>query len=85
MNIIIVGAGEIGRHLATSLSREAHSIVVVERDAQVVSELEPHFDGRVITGSGASANVLLEAGVGECELFLAVTSDSTVCLHGKKT
>lgn len=78
MKIIIVGAGEIGRHLAISLSREAHSIVVIERDAQVTSEFEPHFDGRIISGSGASANVLLEAGVGECELLLAVTSDSTV-------
>ncbi|MGB0991085.1 MAG: Trk system potassium transporter TrkA [Akkermansiaceae bacterium] len=80
MNIIIVGAGEIGRHLAVSLSREAHSIVVVENDAQVASELEQQIDGRVITGTGASASVLLEAGVAECELFLALTSDSTVNL-----
>jgi len=80
MKIIIVGAGEIGRHLAISLSREAHSIVVVECDAQVAAELEAQIDGRVITGSGASANILLEAGVAECELFLAVTSDSTVNL-----
>jgi len=78
MKIIIVGAGEIGRHLAVSLSREAHSIVVVEYDAQVAAELEAQIDGRVITGSGASANVLLEAGVAECELFLALTSDTTV-------
>ena len=62
MNIIIVGAGEIGRHLAVSLSREAHSIVVIENDAQVAAELEQHIDGRVVTGSGASANALLEAG-----------------------
>lgn len=78
MKIIIVGAGEIGRHLAISLSRESHSIVVVECDAHVAAELEQHIDGRVITGSGASANVLLEAGVAECELFLALTSDTTV-------
>ncbi|MCP5535941.1 MAG: Trk system potassium transporter TrkA [Akkermansiaceae bacterium] len=80
MKIIIVGAGEIGRHLAISLSREAHSIVVIENDAQVAAELEQHIDGRVITGSGASASVLLDAGVVECELFLALTSDSTVNL-----
>ena len=80
MKIIIVGAGEIGRHLAISLSREAHSIVVVEYDALVAAELEAQIDGRVITGSGASANTLLEAGVSECELFLAVTSESTINL-----
>jgi len=80
MNIIIVGAGEIGRHLAVSLSREAHSIVVIEYDAQVAMELEQQIDGRVVTGNGASANSLLEAGVAECDLFLALTSDSTVNL-----
>ena len=40
MNIIIVGAGEIGRHLATELSREAHSIAVIERDQRLAAEME---------------------------------------------
>lgn len=80
MNIIIVGAGEIGRHLALSLSKESHSIVVIERDAQVSAELEQQIDGRVLTGSGSSASLLVEAGVGECDLFLALTSDTPVNL-----
>ncbi len=80
MNIIIVGAGEIGRHLALSLSLEAHSIVVLERDPQVAAELEQHIDGRVLTGSGSVASLLIEAGVGDCDLFLALTSDTSVNL-----
>ena len=78
MNIIIVGAGEIGRHLALSLSQEAHSIVVIERNAQVAAELEQQIDARVLTGGGSGASLLVEAGVGECDLFLALTSDSSV-------
>ena len=46
MNIVIVGAGEIGRHLAVSLSKEAHSIVVIENDAHIASELEQQIDAR---------------------------------------
>ena len=69
MKIIIVGAGEIGRHLAVSLAREAHSIVVIEHDVKVAEELEQQIDGRVLTGNGATANLLLEAGVAECELL----------------
>lgn len=78
MKIIIVGAGEIGRHLAMSLSKEAHSIVVIEKDTSVANELEQQIDGRVINGEGASANVLLESGVSDCELFLALTSNTNV-------
>lgn len=78
MNIIIVGAGEIGRHLAVSLSKEAHSIVVIENDPQIASELEQQIDARVLTGDGAVASLLVEAGVAECDLFLALTSVSTV-------
>ena len=78
MNIIIVGAGEIGRHLAVSLSKEAHSIVVIEQDPHIASELEQQLDARVLTGDGAVASLLVEAGVAECELFLALTSRNTV-------
>lgn len=80
MNLIIVGAGEIGRHIAISLSRTGHSIVVIERDSAVIEELEPLIDGRILTGNGASASLLLEAGVSQCELFLALTRDSTLNL-----
>ncbi|MBK1789958.1 Trk system potassium transporter TrkA [Persicirhabdus sediminis] len=80
MNIIIVGAGEIGRHLALSLSKAAHSIVVIEQNPAIAAELEQQIDGRVITGCGSRVSILLEAGVAECELFLSLTSNATVNL-----
>lgn len=80
MNIIIVGAGEIGRHLATELSREAHSIAVIERNSRLASELEKSIDAKVICGDGGSVHALAQANIGECELFLALTSDNTVNL-----
>ncbi len=88
MKIIIVGAGEVGRHLAISLSREAHSIVVIESSDQMANELAEQLDANVIHGSGTSVNTLLEAGIGECDLFLALTSDNEInvmaCSMAKK-
>jgi trk system potassium uptake protein TrkA len=78
MNIIIVGAGEVGRHMAESLSREAHSIVVIESNATLAHDLEQSLDAKVVHGDGTSITVLLEAEVGNCDLFLALTSDNTV-------
>ena len=80
MNIIIVGAGEIGRHLATSLSREAHSISVIESDPGLAAELEQTIDAKVVCSDGTSVSALFEANIGECELFLALTSSNTANL-----
>jgi trk system potassium uptake protein TrkA len=80
MNIIIVGAGEIGRHLASSLSQESHTISVIEKSAELADELEALIDAKVIHGNGASVEDLAEADVGECELFLSLTSSNTANL-----
>ena len=80
MNVFIVGAGEIGRHMATRLSGENHSIVVIENDETVASELDSQIDARVLNMNGASVNTLVEAGIDECELFMALTSDSNINL-----
>ncbi|MGJ8671611.1 Trk system potassium transporter TrkA [Rubritalea sp.] len=78
MNIIIIGAGEVGRHLATHLSGEAHSITVIESNPQLASDLEQSLDARVICENGTSVSTLLEAGIGECDLLLALTSENTI-------
>jgi trk system potassium uptake protein len=80
MNIILVGAGEIGRHLASTLSAEGHRVSVIEKDAQLARELEQSVDAKVIHGNGSSVNDLVEADVAECELFLALTSSNTANL-----
>jgi trk system potassium uptake protein len=77
MNIIIVGAGEIGRYLASVLSQENHTISVIEKDERLAADLEQVIDGKVIHGNGSSVQDLVEADVGECELFLSLTSSNT--------
>ncbi len=80
MDIIIVGAGEIGRYLATELSSAQHSISVIEQDAQLAAELEQVVDAKVIHGDGSKASTLIEANVEQCKLFIALTNDNTVNL-----
>ena len=80
MNIVIVGAGEIGRHLAIDLSRRGHTISVIESDGPRAAALEREIEAKVIVGDGCSINLLAEARIGDCELFLALTSENTVNL-----
>lgn len=77
-NIVIVGAGEIGRHIALSLSIDNHFITVIEANENVASELERQVDGRVILGDGTSIEKLLDADVSEADFFMALTADNNI-------
>ncbi len=74
MNIIIVGAGEVGKHLAQSLSTQLHNIILIDHSEEVTSTLHEKLDATVVIGNGTSATVLAENNVADCELFLAITS-----------
>jgi trk system potassium uptake protein len=80
VNIVIVGAGEIGRHLAESLSHRAHNICVIEASGALSEELNERLDIQIVQGNGASVTTLAGANAAECDLFLAVTSDDNTNL-----
>ena len=52
MKIVIVGAGEVGVHIASSLVREGHDLVVIDRDAAKVSQLQSSMDILAVVGDG---------------------------------
>ncbi|MEM7383917.1 MAG: Trk system potassium transporter TrkA, partial [Verrucomicrobiota bacterium] len=82
MKVFIIGAGEIGRHLAIEWadSEGKHDVTVIEHDEAVASELGIKLNGEVIHGDGASPQILAEAGVGEAALIFALTSNNNVNL-----
>lgn len=72
MNIIIVGAGDVGTHLATMLAREYHDVTVIDPDAKKLEQLAAAADVITIEGSATSINTLKEANVKKTDLFVAV-------------
>ncbi|MCU0645434.1 MAG: Trk system potassium transporter TrkA [bacterium] len=78
MNIIIIGAGDIGYHLAKMLSYEKHDIMLIEKEQDRYTRASETLDARVIHGSGTSFTLLESAGVEKADLVVAVTdSDET--------
>ena len=55
MKVIIVGAGEVGYHIADRLSRERHDVVLIERNAEKIGLLASKLNALVVEGIGASA------------------------------
>ena len=84
MRIVIAGAGEVGTHLAKLLSREDMEISLLDAKAERLGDLDADYDLLTKVGSPTSIHDLKEIGVGEADLFIAVTpSESeniTACL-----
>jgi trk system potassium uptake protein TrkA len=71
---VIMGAGEVGFHLARVLSEAGHEVVVIESDPGRRASLEEALDVAVVAGNGAYLPVLEQAEVGRAELLMAVSS-----------
>ena len=77
MKIIIAGAGAVGTHLAKLLSREKQDIILMDDNEDKLSTLNSNFDLMTATASPTSIKGLKEVGVGEADLFIAVTPDES--------
>lgn len=88
MKIIIIGDGKVGLTLVEELSSEGHEIVVIDNNAQVLQEALETYDVMVVTGNGASYEVLKEAGAESADLVIAATSLDEInflsCITAKK-
>lgn len=78
MKIIIIGAGEVGFHIASRLAHENKDVVVIDQNPEAIRRVSDKLDVQTVIGSGSSPVLLQEAGVREAEILLAVTnSDET--------
>jgi len=73
VRVTIVGAGAVGFNLASTLSGEGHDVSVVELRPEPLAKVRDRLDVSAVEGSGTNAATLLEAGVKEADLFIAVT------------
>ena len=73
MKIIIMGCGRVGSQIARLMVDEGHEVVVIEQDPIAISRLGPFFKGAVIRGLGFDKQVLLDAGIQQCDAFVAAS------------
>ena len=73
MKIVIVGAGEVGQHLAKLLSSEEQDITLVDKDTERLARIDSNYNLMTRAGSPTSFSTLKEARAGSADLFIAVT------------
>jgi trk system potassium uptake protein TrkA len=74
MNILILGAGQVGTTAAYSLAREeANEVTIVDENPDVLRELQDRLDVRTVVGNGAYPDVLERAGAKDADMLIALT------------
>lgn len=75
MKILILGAGQVGTTAAYSLAREeANEVTIVDRNPEVLRELQDRLDVRTVVGNAAHPDVLERAGANEADMIIALTN-----------
>lgn len=73
MNIIILGAGKVGFHLARQLIHEDKQVTIIERDSHRAKQVSNQLDCIVINDEGNNLEVLKQAGLEKADYFISVT------------
>ncbi|WP_165172690.1 MULTISPECIES: TrkA family potassium uptake protein [unclassified Adlercreutzia] len=72
-NVIVVGCGRVGSQLANMLSDNGSNVCCIDRNADSFANLGRNFNGSTVQGVGFDEDVLIRAGVEECDVLAAVT------------
>lgn len=74
MNVIIMGCGRVGAHLAIALDKQGHRVTVIDRLTASFERLGKSYGGNTIIGTGIDEDVLRSAGIDSTDIFIATTN-----------
>ncbi|MHC4516721.1 MAG: NAD-binding protein, partial [Planctomycetota bacterium] len=87
-NIVVVGIGEVGFHLAQVLVSEGHQVTVIDEDPDRLRGVSDSVDVQAVRGDGSRPDILDKADAHSADLLLAVSNSDKVnmltCLFGKR-
>ena len=79
MNILILGAGQVGSTAAYHLAREeANEVTIVDTDPATLRELQDRLDVRTVVGHAAHPEVLKRAGAEDADMVIALTNSDEI-------
>jgi len=73
MNVIILGAGEVGFNIAQKLASEGNDVAVIDNSKKRLQHVEDTMDVRCICGEATHPSVLQRAGAKNADILIAAT------------
>jgi len=78
VNIIILGAGQVGGSLTEHLTDEKNDVTVVDSSETALRKLQDRLDIRTVKGDASKPTTLAEAGAERADMLIAVTDSDEV-------
>ncbi|MDQ6955319.1 MAG: Trk system potassium transporter TrkA [Mariprofundaceae bacterium] len=75
MNVLILGAGEVGFHIAQRLASEGNNVSVIDNNAARLQRVADTMDVKTVLGHATHPSVLAQAGADNAELLIAATTN----------
>ncbi|MBQ7408775.1 MAG: Trk system potassium transporter TrkA [Clostridia bacterium] len=88
MRIVIIGLGTIGKTILKTLSKERHTITIIDENKEKIEELIEKYDVSGVVGNGACMEIQEEAKVKDADLFIALADSDELnifaCMVARK-
>jgi len=78
MNIVILGAGEVGYNIAQRLAIEGNDVSVVDNNEDRLQRVADNMDVKTVLGHASHPSVLAQAGAADAELLIAATLNDEI-------
>lgn len=80
MKVIVVGAGEVGYHLAEELVKENKDVMLIDKNINKIKYAQAHLDCIAIKGDGTDIELMKSLELTPEDVFIAVTDSDEVNL-----
>lgn len=80
MDVVVIGMGEVGKHIAGVLLSENQNVTLIDRSESALSHAHETMDVMTLSGDGGSIETLSQAGIAKADLVIAVTDNDEVNL-----
>jgi trk system potassium uptake protein TrkA len=74
VHIVIAGCGRVGSEMTVALSRQGHTVSIIDKNPHAFERLPPGFDGTTLVGLAFDRETLEAAGIRNAGAFIAVTN-----------
>ncbi|MGH2725820.1 MAG: potassium channel family protein [Actinomycetota bacterium] len=75
MRVVVAGAGNVGRSLASDLTERGHDVTVIEQSAEIYQKAKATVDANWIHGDACEPWVLDKADLARTDVLVAATGD----------